>query len=277
MTNITVRNRLRGLALIGLLLLLVGCGNNIELHSRLSENDANEVIAELANKHIEAIKRSNKEGVSVILSASDINRAVRVLEAAGLPRRTRTNLGEIFKKEGVISTPLEERARYIYALSQELEATLSQIDGVIAARVHVVLPERVAPGEPVQPASAAVFIKHAAFLDPDVALPRIRRMVASSLPGMSGALDNPEKLSVVFVDAQAYREEEVLVHLGPFLVPEQRLGVLEGWLIGIGVAVVIVGAGLAVWMRVGLRARLGVRSARSSKGSGGTPAGEQGA
>lgn len=261
---------------MGLLLLLAGCGDNIELHSRLSENDANEVIAELASKHIEATKRNNKEGVSVMLSASDINRAVRVLEAAGLPRRTRTNLGEIFKKEGVISTPLEERARYIYALSQELEATLSQIDGVIVARVHVVLPERVAPGEPVQPASAAVFIKHSAFLDPDVVLPRIRRMVSSSLPGMSGALDNPEKLSVVFVGAQAYREEEVLVHLGPFLVPEQRLGILEGWLTAVGAAVLIVLAGLAVWIRLRLGARLGVRPDRSSKGRGVTPAGEQG-
>ena len=96
-----------------------------------------------------------------------IGRAVRTLEAAGLPRVARATLGDTFRKEGVISTPLEERARYIYALSQELETTLSNIDGVIVARVHVVLPERVAPGEPVQPASASVFIKHDPRLDPD--------------------------------------------------------------------------------------------------------------
>ena len=94
------------------------------------------------------------------------------------PKVARATLGDTFRKEGVISTPLEERARYIYALSQELEATLSNIDGVIVARVHVVLPERVAPGEPVQPASASVFIKHDPRLEPD----SIRRAYAGWYP-----------------------------------------------------------------------------------------------
>ncbi|MCF5165709.1 type III secretion inner membrane ring lipoprotein SctJ [Pseudomonas congelans] len=274
-----MRHFLRHLGMIGLVLLLSACGDEIELHGKLSENDANDVIAELSSKHIEATKRSNKEGVSVLLSASDINRAVRVLEAAGLPRRTRTNLGEIFKKEGVISTPLEERARYIYALSQELEATLSQIDGVIVARVHVVLPERVAPGEPVQPASAAVFIKHAASLDPDTVLPRIRRMVSSSIPGMAGALDNTEKLSVVFVDAQAYQEQQVLVSFGPFLVPEQQLGSLKAWSVALAVGIFVLLAGLALWLRPALRHTLlgflGKRSAPPAPGTDVVPAGER--
>ncbi len=274
-----MRYFLRHLGMIGLVLLLSACGDEIELHGKLSENDANDVIAELSSKHIEATKRSNKEGVSVLLSASDINRAVRVLEAAGLPRRTRTNLGEIFKKEGVISTPLEERARYIYALSQELESTLSQIDGVIVARVHVVLPERVAPGEPVQPASAAVFIKHAASLDPDTVLPRIRRMVSSSIPGMAGALDNTEKLSVVFVDAQAYQEQQVLVSFGPFLVPEQQLGSLKAWSVALAVGIFVLLAGLALWLRPALRHTLlgflGRRSAPPAPGTDVVPAGER--
>lgn len=204
-----------------LVFFLVGCSENIELHRKLSEQDANEVISELESKQIRAQKISTKDGVAVRVKAKDIGRAVRTLEAVGLPRHARSTLGDIFRKEGVISTPLEERARYIYALSQELEFTLSNIDGVIVARVHVVLPERVAPGEPVQPASASVFIKHDLRLDPDSTRSRIRRLVASSIPGMTMTADNPQKLTVVFVPAAAYNEQQQLSRVGPFLIPEQ--------------------------------------------------------
>lgn len=114
--------------------LLTGCGDKTLLHSGLPENDANDVVAELSRFKIDAEKQVEKEGVSVSVSRSDIERAVNILSAAGLPRKARTNLGEVFQKSGVISSPLEERARYIYALSQEVEATLSQIDGVVVAR-----------------------------------------------------------------------------------------------------------------------------------------------
>ncbi|SPZ16263.1 type III secretion inner membrane ring lipoprotein SctJ (plasmid) [Pseudomonas luteola] len=205
------------------ILLLAGCSQETDLFSGLSEQDSNDVIASLADQHIEAHKRTEKTGIVVSVDSAHINRAVRILDAAGLPRRTHTSLGEIFKKEGVISTPLEERARYIYALSQELEATLSQIDGVIVARVHVVLPERVAPGEPVQPASAAVFIKHAVTLDPDSVRGRIQQMVASSIPGMSGTTTmDSKKFSIVFVPAAEFRDTQQLVSFGPFLVDSEK-------------------------------------------------------
>ncbi|ETK24667.1 type III secretion inner membrane ring lipoprotein SctJ [Pseudomonas sp. FH1] len=228
--------------LLAAAIMLNGCGDRVELHRQLSEQEANEVIAELADKHIRAQKIPAKDGVVVTVNASDIGRAVRTLEAAGLPRVTRTTLGATFRKEGVISTPLEERARYIYALSQELEATLSNIDGVIVARVHVVLPERIAPGEPVQPASASVFIKHDPRLDPDNIRARVRRMVASSIPGMATAIDNPQKLSVIFVPATVYQEQQRLVYLGPFLVPGEDLGFWRNcvivFLLGVVAAVV---------------------------------------
>lgn len=209
--------------LLSATLLLTACSDRVELHRQLSEQEANEVIAELADKHIRAQKIPAKDGVVVAVNANDIGRAVRTLEAAGLPRVARTTLGDTFRKEGVISTPLEERARYIYALSQELESTLSNIDGVIVARVHVVLPERIAPGEPVQPASASVFIKHDPRVDPDNIRSRVRRLVASSIPGMATAVDNPQKLSVIFVPAITYREQQRLVYFGPFLIPDEDL------------------------------------------------------
>ena len=237
--------RLTSTLLLLLALMLGGCGESVELHRQLSEQEANEVIAELADKHIRAQKVPAKDGVIVRVRAQDISRAVRTLEAVGLPKMARSTLGDIFRKEGVISTPLEERARYIHALSQELEATLSNIDGVIVARVHVVLPERVAPGEPVQPAAASVFIKHDPRLDPDNITPRVRRLVASSIPGMSTALDNTQKLTVVFVPSAAYLEQQRLVYFGPFLIAEDDLGF---WRLSIAAPLIAAILGSIAWI-----------------------------
>jgi type III secretion protein J len=248
------------------MLMLSGCSDDTDLFSGLSEQDSNDVVASLADQHIDARKRMEKTGVVVSVPTQEINRAVRILDAAGLPKRSRTSLGEIFKKEGVISTPLEERARYIYALSQELEATLSQIDGVIVARVHVVLPERIAPGEPVQPASAAVFIKHTSALDPDSVRGRIQQMVASSIPGMSGESPDSKKFAIVFVPAAEFQDTERLVSFGPFLIDNQNLGywTLMGWAVPAGVLLLIVLVALALrsdW-REALLQRIGLRRNR---------------
>jgi type III secretion protein J len=197
-----------------LVLLLAGCDSKVILNTGLTENDANDIISELSKYKIEADKQIDKTGVTVLVAQDNIERSVRILNANGLPHKARTNLGEVFQKNGIISSPLEERARYIYALSQELESTLSQIDGVVVARVNVVLPERVAPGEPVQPASASVFIKYTPDMDPDSIEPRIRRLVAASIPGLSGKNDGA--LSVVFVPAAVYHDRVELVTLGPF-------------------------------------------------------------
>lgn len=42
---------------------LAGCQQSVELHRNLSEKDANEVIAELAYRHIQAEKRFLKRGL----------------------------------------------------------------------------------------------------------------------------------------------------------------------------------------------------------------------
>lgn len=194
------------MAVLSLLFFVGGCDKQIELHRSLLESEANEMIAELADNGVKAEKLVTKDGVTLMVNSPDMAKSVHVLQAAGLPRQNQVSFGEVFKKEGVISTPTEERARYLYALSQELEHTLNQIDGIVKARVHVVLPERIAPGEPVLPSSAAVFIKHQVWLDPDIILPRIERMIAKSIPGLSGQAD--EKLAVIFVAAKEYKANE---------------------------------------------------------------------
>ncbi|MES2480735.1 MAG: type III secretion inner membrane ring lipoprotein SctJ [Pseudomonadota bacterium] len=179
-------------------LLLAGCGRQVELMAAMPEGEANEVMAALQNAGISATKVPGKEGmVGLNIDADKVGRAVDLLREKGLPRERFAGMGQVFRKEGLISSPLEERARYLYALSQELGATISQIDGVIVARVHVVLPERSATGEPAVPSSAAVFIKHQDGYSLETVQPLIRRLVTNSIPGLTA-----DKVSIVLVNAQ---------------------------------------------------------------------------
>jgi len=179
-------------------LLLAACGRQVELMAAMPEGEANEVMAALQNAGISATKVPGKEGmVGLNIDADKVGRAVDLLREKGLPRERFAGMGQVFRKEGLISSPLEERARYLYALSQELGATLSQIDGVIIARVHVVLPERSATGEAAVPSSAAVFIKHQDGYSLDTVQPLIRRLVTNSIPGLTA-----DKVSIVLVNAQ---------------------------------------------------------------------------
>jgi type III secretion protein J len=178
-----------------LLALVAACDTRVELISSVSESEANEALAALLDGGVKAGKIPGKEGmVSLDVAQSEVSKAIGILRVEGLPRERYAKMGEIFRKEGLISSPLEERARYIWALSQEISSTLSQIDGVVKARVHVVLPERSAGGDPSLPSSAAVFIKHKTGVNLEDSVAQIKRLVANSIPGLSG-----EKVSVILI------------------------------------------------------------------------------
>lgn len=222
---------------VSCVLVLSACTQEVNLQTGLKDADANEIVTLLHRSGIDAQKVPMKDGITVKVKDTDIARATDAMQKAGLPRRRLENLGNVFKKEGMISTPMEERIRYIHGLSQELEFTLQQIDNVVTARVHVVLPERVAPGEPIMPSSAAVFVKHHMPFDEDVMLPRIRRLVASSIPGLSGDNEN-EKVSIVLtpaLDAEKFIEWE---RVGPFMVQEESASALRATL-GIMISVIV--------------------------------------
>lgn len=183
--------------LFGLLLLLVACGSKLELFSSASESEANEVLSVLLDAGIDASKNVVKTGVSISVDSDDVARALDILRTRGLPRDRFDGMGQIFRKEGLVSSPLEERARYVYALSQELAGTLTQMDGVVTARVHVVLPERGNVGEAAMPSTAAVFIKHQLGYNLDALQPQIRKLVTHAIPGLT-----EERVSVALVAAQ---------------------------------------------------------------------------
>ncbi|OGB25905.1 MAG: EscJ/YscJ/HrcJ family type III secretion inner membrane ring protein [Burkholderiales bacterium RIFCSPLOWO2_02_FULL_57_36] len=211
---------------------LCACNNPVNLQTGLNDGDANEIVSILNRNGIEAAKLTSKNGVTLTVKDTDISRATDVMREAGLPRRSLSSLGQVFKKEGMISTPLEERVRYIHGLSQELENTLGQFDNVVAARVHVVLPERIAPGEPIQPSSAAVFVKYREPFDEDTSIPRIRHLVASSIPGLSGE-EGLSKVSVVTTPTKSIRPSVEWTSVGPFYVQAGSANLLIGTLFGL--------------------------------------------
>lgn len=220
---------------------LAGCGKMVILQASLQDSDANEIVLALTGQGIEVEKHQDKSGVSLTVKEADLSRATSTMQAAGLPRRSRSNLGEVFKKQGMISSPMEERVRYIHGLSEELESTLQLFDRVLSARVHVVLPERIAPGEAIQPSSAAVFIRYRPPLDEDAIAPRVRRLVSSSIPGLSGE-EGRNKVSVVMTPAEAAPAPPAWTKVGPFHVAEESASGLRS---ALAVLALLVLAGMA--------------------------------
>jgi type III secretion protein J len=179
-------------------LALAGCGSQ-EIYGHLKEDQANDIIAALRDAHIDAAKSSDKDGQwSVAVSPDDFSKAIQLLRAKGLPREDFANLGSLFEKKGLVSSPTEERARLIYGLSQELSHTVSEIDGVVQARVHLAMPEADPLSDTVKPASAAIFVKYQPGYDLRGQTGAIKSLVTNSIEGLTY-----DKVSVVMVPSQA--------------------------------------------------------------------------
>ena len=169
---------------VALVLALAGC--KVELYSGLSETEANEVVAALADARI-ASRKEHVDGVDwqVQVDEERIGAALDVLRSQGLPAQRYASMGDMFQKQGLVSTPAEERMRYIFAVSQELSRSLRSIDGVVEARVHVVIPQDDPLSDKVRPSSAAVFIKHRPDVDLRLLAPAVKDLVAHSIEGLT--------------------------------------------------------------------------------------------
>jgi len=167
------------------LALLAACSQQ-ELYGQLTERQANEMVAVLRNAGLHAEKAASRDGKAFVVSTrpDDFSRAVEILHAGGFPRDSFDTLGQVFKKEGFVSSALEERARFTHALSQELSATLSSIDGVVQARVHVSVPEKNPLSDKPQHSTASVFIKHRPGVDLSQQTGKIKALVVNAMEGL---------------------------------------------------------------------------------------------
>jgi type III secretion protein J len=173
----------RFIAIVLCFLFLSAC--QVELYRDLSESEANEMASILIRNNIKATKTVDKEKL-VMLTVDEkyFAKSVDLLKARGYPQTVYAGADVYLKKDGMVSSPTEEWARVVYARSQELAKTISEIDGVLLSRVHIAIPKKVSLIDVVEDPTASVFIKYLENSDVEVLLPQIKFLVANSIEGL---------------------------------------------------------------------------------------------
>ena len=225
-------------------LLLSAC--ETELYNNLDQRQANEIVASLQQRGIPAQRVTVKGGTyTVVVDKGRFAESVTILKDAGLPRQEFQTMGQVFKKDGLVSSPTQERAQMIFALSQELSRTVSEIDGVLSARVHLVLPENDPLRQQLVPSSASVFVRHRSNARVGNLVPQVKMLVANGVAGLAY-----DKVSVILVpvDSQAPTQAQDLEMVSFFGIWMHRDNVAQAmWMFfGLVALVVVLAGGLGV-------------------------------
>lgn len=185
-------------------LLLTGC-RETALYTDLKQDEANQIVALLQTAGISATITEDVRGqsASVSVDPARATEAIGILARAGLPKQKTGSLRDILPKDTWMATPLEERARLGYGLSQELKSTLTSIPGIVDARVHLALAEKNALGETTADASASVLVRYDNQIMGGDFQENIKTLVGNSVAGLSY-----ERVTVTMVP---YESESTLI------------------------------------------------------------------
>ncbi len=244
----TARRALRRCLLAVLALALAACGRE-DLYTNVTESDANTMLGLLIARGISATKRPVKENLfAVAVPRDQFASAVDILKWFGIPKETFDGIGEMFPKTGLVSSPSEELIRFRYALAGNISEMLSNIDGVITARVILVLPSNDPFSSRANPASASVFLKIRPGFDTTTQIPQIKQLVMNSVEGL-----DYDRVAVTIVRSDEVdffnpvkRPGETSRFLGLAIAPESRGLFLM--IVGILALLAVGGSGLAGYL-----------------------------
>ena len=190
----------RGMRWLGFGLLasaLAGC--KTDLYSNLPEAEANQMLALLMLRHIDADKKVIKDGnVTIRVESDQFISAVELLRQNGLPTRKVAAVEEMFPSGQLVTSPAQEQAKIQFLKEQQLEKMLRAMDGVIDVQVSIAKSAGQDRRDPELP-SAAVFVKHSPEYNFAARVPEIRSLVVTGVPNLG-----PERISVV-VQTADYR------------------------------------------------------------------------
>lgn len=105
----------------------------------LSAKECGDLVAALKDAGVSA--RFAAGGTGVMVPAGKMNEARMAAAEKGIPGSSRIGF-EAFREPKIGMTPFAERINYISALQSELATTITSLDSVVYARVHLAVPER---------------------------------------------------------------------------------------------------------------------------------------
>ena len=227
---------------------LIGC--KAEIQHGLSEQEANEIVTFLRNIGIEAEKEveggtSKEKTWKIIVPQADSTKALNILYEYNLPRRKKDSLATVFSGTSLVPTPTEERALLLRAISGELSKSIENIDGVIYAQVHFVLPEEKEFSEESsqEQTKASVLIKYIGE-SPPYNPEDIKKLVAGAIPKLK-----PENVTVIGVKRSPIiplTQQEPLVTIAGIKITKSSkfilqliLGILIGMITILSIIIVI--------------------------------------
>ena len=159
------------------------------LYTDLTFEDSSAIVRELEARNIAYEVRN--DGASILVPKDDVLKVRMQLAERGMP--SGGSIGyEIFDKTDTLgATSFVQNINHLRALEGELTRTIRSIDRVVAARVHLVIPERELFRRDRQEPTASIVVKTRGELD-TAQIKAIQHLVAAAVEGLT-----PQRVSIV--------------------------------------------------------------------------------
>ncbi|MEX0614908.1 MAG: flagellar basal-body MS-ring/collar protein FliF, partial [Methylophaga sp.] len=145
----------------------------------------------------EVVETLNQMGVSykleqssgaIMVPAADLQSLRLKLAAEGLPRSTAQGMEMLNQEQGFGTSQFIEQARYQRAMEQELARSVSELQNVRSARVHLAIPKQSVFVRERRPPTASVVVNLYAGRSLERGhIAAVTHMVASSVPNMNSS------------------------------------------------------------------------------------------
>jgi flagellar M-ring protein FliF len=152
------------------------------LFTNLTAEDAGEIIKKL--KDAKTPYQITADGKGILVPSDKVYELRLSLASEGLPQGGGVGF-EIFDRKSFGMTEFVQKLNYQRALQGELSRTISQLNGVEQARIHLVIPEKSLFKENEKPATASVVLKlksNRSLKDNEVQ--GVVHLIASSIEGL---------------------------------------------------------------------------------------------